>query len=221
MNHNNQIYELKIHELKFLVKKLEIHRSIHTDAASRFSKYFVNFIDTIDDKTTKHQLKKIAGLIGENEKPMTKTGKKAKQQAQYRKGKTKVQPEQDEVSIETVEVPKKEVPKEYKALYRKLASATHPDKLKDSDDTKVEMFKKINNAVANEDYFKLVEYAMILDVDIPEDVSIDIEHIDQKIISINKEIQDLTKTVAWEWYHMNEEQKQVLIQKYANYLLEQ
>lgn len=221
MNHNNQMYELKIHELKFLVKKLEIHRSVHADAASKFSKYFVNFIDTIDDKSTKHQLKKIAGLIGKNEKPMTKAGKKAKQQAQYRKGRTKVQPEQEEVSVETVEVSKKEIPKEYKGLYRKLASVTHPDKLKEGDNTKVEMFKKINNAVVEEDYFKLVEYAMALDVDIPEEISIDTEYIDQKIISINKEIQDLTKTVAWEWYHMNEEQKQILIQKYANYLLEQ
>ena len=217
MKNRSEIFELKVHELKFAVKKLEIHHKINNQAMTQFSDYFKDYIDTVDNRGVRHKLKQIAGLAGENEKPMNKTAKRAKQQAQYRKGRTKVQ---EEVVEPPPPKPKKPLPKEYKSLYRKIANKTHPDKIKDDSDKK-EMFQKVTSAVDSEDYFKLVEYAILLDIEIPDEISLDIGDIDDKIEKIKKEVKHITRSVAWEWYHLEEEsEKKKLIEGYATYLLE-
>ena len=82
MRHKSEILELKTNELKFSLKKLQIHEKINNQAMLQFSDYFKEFIDTIDNRGVRHRLKQIAGLAGEDEKPMNKTAKRAKQQAQ-------------------------------------------------------------------------------------------------------------------------------------------
>ena len=219
MKHGSELYELKLHELKFLVKKYEIHQKIHAKAAMMFSKSFIQFVDSVPDKSKKHKLKKLAGLAGADEKPMTKNAKNAKQQAQYRKGKNKVQQEQEQVFVKPPESSKKEIPKEYKSLYRKIASATHPDKSSDGSEVRSDIFKDLNNAIEEENYFKLVEYAMMLDIEIPDEIPLNTESIDEKIEKTKKEIKVLTKSVAWEWYHVDGEAQEALIQRYVEYLL--
>ena len=221
MKSKSEIFELRVHELKFAIKKLEIHQKINNKAMTQFSEYFKDYIDTVDNRGVRHRLKQIAGLAGENEKSMNKTAKRAKQQAQYRKGKTKVQPDfQEEVIKPPPPKPKKPLPKEYKSLYRKIANKTHPDKIKDDSDKK-EIFQKVTSAVDSEDYFKLVEYAMLLDIDIPDEIPLDISDMDGKIEKIRKQVKHITKSVAWEWYHLDEEsEKKKLIEGYATYLLD-
>ncbi len=219
MRHGNELYELKLHELKFLVKKFEIHQKIHAKAAMMFSKSFVDFVDSVQDKSKRHKLKKLSGLAGENEKPMTKNAKNAKQQSQYRKGKNKVQQEQEQIFVKPPESSKKEIPKEYKGLYRKIASVTHPDKSSDDNEVRSDIFKDLNNAIEQENYFKLVEYAMMLDIEIPDEIPLDTKSIDEKIDKTKKEIKVLTKSVAWEWYHIEEDAQETLIKRYVEYLL--
>ena len=221
MKSKDQIFELKIHELKFSLKKLEIHETINMSAMEQFSKYFKDYIESIDNRTVKHKLKKIAGLVGEDEKPMNKTAKRAKQQAQYKKNKSKIQPDFEEQVIDPPpEKPKKPLPKGYKSLYRKIASKTHPDKIGD-DDEKKEIFQKVTAAIDSENYFKLVEYATILDIEIPDEVPVKTEDIDKKIQKIQHNIDNMTKSVAWEWYHMEQDaEKRKLIEGYASFLLE-
>ena len=221
MKINKQMLELKVHELKFALKKLEIHEKINSQAMSEFSSYFKDFIDSVDNRASKHKLRQMAGLAGENEKSMNKTAKRAKQQAQYRKGRNKVSADfQEEVIQPPPEVPKKSLPSEYKSLYRKIANKTHPDKIKGDEDKKA-IFQKVTSAIESEDYFKLVEYAVLLDIDIPEEVSLDIGQINVKIEKIQKQITNIIKSVAWEWYHLQEEeQRKRLIEGYATYLLD-
>jgi hypothetical protein len=221
MKRRSEIFELKIHEFKFALKKLEIHQKINRNAMMQFSDYFKDYIDTVDNRGVRHRLKQIAGLAGEGERHQNKTAKKAKQQAQYRKGRTKVQPDFEEQVIEPApDVPKKPIPKEYKSLYRKIATKTHPDKIK-GDPEKKKIFQEVNRAIVNEDYFKLVESAMLLDIEIPDEISLDIGKIDGKIEKIKSEVMHITKSVAWEWYHMEEDiEKKKLIEGYATYLLD-
>ena len=214
-----QLYEMKLHELRFLIKKLEIHKEIHLEAAEKFSKYFEDYINSLTVRSVKHKLKQIAGLAGPNEKPINKTAQNAKQQRQYKQGKTKVKQEYEEVSMPP-ETPVKPVPKEYKGLYRKIARETHPD-VNGGDEKKKKIFQEINNAIEKEDYFKLIEAAMLLNLKIPDDVPLQTDVVENKITLANKEIKQITKSVAWEWYHIEEEEsKKVLIEKYANFLLE-
>ena len=219
MKPGNDLYELRLHELKFMVKKFEIHQKIYADASLKFSKSFIEYVNSIEDKPKKHKLKKLAGLIGPDEKPMKKTAKNAKQQAQYRKGKTKVQKEEEQIFVKPPESSKKDIPKEYKGLYRKIASATHPDKTGKDSEQKSEIFKNLNNAIEKEDYFKLVEYAIMLDIAIPDSIPLDTKIVEDKIEKTKKEIKNLTKSVAWEWYHIDESDRTPLIERYVEYLL--
>jgi hypothetical protein len=221
MRHKSEILELKTNELKFSLKKLQIHEKINNQAMLQFSDYFKEFIDTIDNRGVRHRLKQIAGLAGEDEKPMNKTAKRAKQQAQYRRGRNKVKQDFEEQVVEPPpEKPKKPMPKGYKSLYRKIAGKTHPDRIKD-DAAKEEIFRKVTNAVDSEDYFKLVEFAVLLDIEIPDEVPIDTKDIDKRIEESRNKIKQITKSVAWEWYHLEEDSdKKKLIEGYASYLLE-
>ena len=63
--------------------------------------------------------------------------------------------------------------------------------------------------------------AVLLDIEIPDDIPLDIDKIDGKIDKIQKQIKNMTRSVAWEWYHLQEEeQKKKLIQGYATFLLD-
>ena len=221
MRSKKEIFELKFHELKFSLKKLEIHEKINNEAMHQFSKYFKDYIDTIDNRAVKHRLKKIAGLVGENEKSMNKTARRAKQQGQYKRRKNKIQPDFEEETIQLPpEKPKKTLPKEYKSLYRKIANKTHPDKVGD-DDEKKELFRKVTSAVDSENYFKLIEFATLLDIEIPDEVPVDVGDLDNKITDIQHKVKQITKSVAWEWYHLEkEDQKKTLIEGYAKFLLD-
>ena len=219
----NEMLEIKFHELSFCLKKLEIHKKISGEAMLRFSECFKNYIYDLEDPKKKHKLKKIAGLAGENEKRGPKTGKNAKQKTQYRRGKDKVmeQEQQQEEVIIPPELPSPVLPKEYKSLYRKIANETHPDKSK-GDKQKSKIFTEVNSAINSENYFKLIEYALLLGIKIPDEVNVSEQEINNKISSINAEVKQITKSVAWEWYHLDtEEKKEKLIEGYATYLTQQ
>ena len=215
----SEMLEIKFHELSFCLKKLEIHKKINDEAMTLFSEYFKEYIYGMTDAKEKHKLKKIAGLATENERRGPKTGKNAKQKAQYKRGKTKVE-EQEQVIIPE-EKPKNPLPSEYKKLYRQIANKTHPDKAK-GDKQKNKIFTEVNSAVQDEDYFKLIEYALLLGMEIPPEVPIEEEDINKKIKSVNAKIKEITKSVAWEWYHLDqEEEKTKLIEGYASFLLKE
>lgn len=227
MKESRELYEIKLYELKFLIKKLQIHQKVHTGAATLFSDKFKEYIDSVEDGAAKHKLRKLAGLAGEDEKRMSKNAKRAKQAGQHRRGENKIKEPQEQhkqeqhYSEERVEVnsSSKNIPKEYKKLYRTLANATHPDK-SGGDLEKVKTFQKIGNAISNGDYYKLIECALALDIEIPDEVPMDSGLIDEKIAQTKVEIKKITKSVAWEWYHIEEEEKRkFLFEKYIEFLL--
>lgn len=222
MKHGNELFELKLHELSFIIKKLEIHQKLHATAALEFSEKFKQYIDSIEDRATKHKLRQIAGLASENERPMTKTAKRAKQAGQHRKGKNKIKNQEEPEQTQTPPPPpppSQKVPPEYKSLYRKVAQQLHPDKVGD-DEKKATMLQEVNGAITTGDFFKLIEMAIKMEIEIPPEVNLNLEDINQKIETNKKKIKNLTKSVAWEWYHLDEDaSRKKLIKAYADFLV--
>ena len=223
MRNDRDLYELRLHELQFMLKKLKIHEKIYGIAASEFSSVFKEHVESIEDGKVKHKIKKIAGLVGESEKRTTSTAKRAKQEGARRR--ERKNPTKKEIQKEQFPPPKptssadKSIPKEYKSLYRKVVGATHPDKT-GGDEDKKKILQDVNNAVLNKEYFKIVESALLLGLDLPDDVPLSTKEIDNKISSVKQKIKGLTKSVAWEWYHIDEEEvKTVLIDRYIHFLL--
>jgi len=219
MKQRKELFELKLHELKFSLKKLEIHQKINEDAMSNFSKQFKEFIYSLEDLNMQHKLKQIAGLANPSERRSSKTAQRAKQQRQYRQNKSKVQEHQEEPQP-PVEIENNPLPEEYKKLYKKIANVTHPDKCRD-DMQKQKIFQQVNSAVNDKNYFKLIETAIFLDIEIPDEVPLDFQELDLKIQEANNKVGEITKSVAWEWYHVKDnESKLKLIEGYASFLLQ-
>ena len=88
---------------------------------------------------------------------------------------------------------------------------------------KIELFKKAKDAVEKKEYENLIDYALLLDLEIPDLFSIDYctpKLLSKRVEETRGKVKQITKTVAWGWYHLESKQmKDKLIDNYANYLL--
>ena len=121
---------------------------------------------------------------------------------------------------------KKPLPKNLKDLYRKIARNSHPDVLEGDElkEEKIDLFRQAQASIEDERYGNLIDCALLLNIDIPEEFSKDYyrpEKIDTRIREIKQQVIQITKSVAWGWYHLeSESDKQNLILKYAHFLLQ-
>ena len=88
---------------------------------------------------------------------------------------------------------KKATPAKFKKLYKKLSSATHPDRGGDPDD-----FLKIKQAYEDNDLMLLLKFADKYDIDYELEDD-DTEILEVKTTDIEKEINRMKSTLAWFW----------------------
>ena len=232
MKNLKNLFRLRVNELRFELKNLEIHKKIIVEAEEAFSNAFRKYVNA-SNKETKIRLEEIAGIRGPRSKNMSKAGQKAKQQAQYKTGKTKLEEEEAariraekerKIQKEINEI-KKPLPPKFKTLFRDIAKKTHPDILGNDEEKeeKIELFKKAKDAVEKKEYENLIDYALLLDLEIPELFSIDYctpKLLSKRVEETRGKVKQITKTVAWGWYHLeSEEMRNELIDNYAKYLL--
>ena len=232
MKNLKNLFRLRVNELRFELKNLEIHKKIIEEAQEAFSSAFRDYIRTVDQET-KLTLEEIAGIKTPRPQRVSKAGKKAKQQAQYKAGKTKLEEEaearqrakEERARQEEIDKIKKPLPPKFKTLFRNIAKKTHPDVLGEDEEReeKIELFKTAKEAVEKKEYEKLIDCALLLDVEIPDVFSIDYcmpKILNQRVKKIRSEVEQMTKTVAWGWYHLeSKELRDNMIDSYAKYLL--
>tara|TARA_Y100000592_G_C5466615_1_gene317112 strand:+ start:1692 stop:2405 length:714 start_codon:yes stop_codon:yes gene_type:complete len=234
MKKTTSLFKIKLNELQFQLENLHIHNKINKEAMETFSESFKEHVNNIKDPDQKEKLEILAGLKAPKKKDeLSKAAKNAKQQGQYKSGKTKLQhddPEyRDKINEDAereVQKVKKPLPKNLKDLYRKIARNSHPDVLEGDElkEEKIDLFRQAQASIEDERYGNLIDCALLLNIDIPEEFSKDYyrpEKIDTRIREIKQQVIQITKSVAWGWYHLeSESDKQNLILKYAHFLLQ-
>ncbi len=95
--------------------------------------------------------------------------------------------------------------RDIKALFKKIAVKTHPDKLRGMDEAQVEhltnLYKTAVEASRSGDGGALLELAYELNIDIDIDIEKEILWINEKIGASQQKIQSICKTDAWVWFH--------------------
>ena len=87
-----------------------------------------------------------------------------------------------------------------KKLFRKIAMATHPDRVtKESKERLLQLFRRASNALDNEDHEELLSLALDLAIPIDIDGPALRPLLEKRIIDIKKKIEDLEKKPPWVW----------------------
>lgn len=105
----------------------------------------------------------------------------------------------------------KDISKESRSLFKKIAIKSHPDKMLNLDEEEKQeretLYLIAQRAVADDDLATLIEVAAELGIDsgIAQDTQVKI--IQQKIDFIREKMHNIKQTAAWVWYHSDENQK--------------
>jgi len=105
--------------------------------------------------------------------------------------------------------------KSFNKIYHKLCLKTHPDK--DTEKLYSQQFAYISEAYNKKDFLKLLLICRELHIDIDyicfENNNYDILF-DKSINTLNEKIETIKSTLAWNWVCANDEQKEILRQKF-------
>lgn len=111
----------------------------------------------------------------------------------------------------------------FKKLFRKIVVKCHPDRLA-SDLSKREvaaMKEYYENAVkANDDYnwALLITVAIRMEIELGEEYYDHIESLRNETVKLDKEIQSIQTSVAWTWYHAKDDDKDIILSKYVEFM---
>ncbi len=91
-------------------------------------------------------------------------------------------------------------------VFKKIATKTHPDKTRGSDDSDrlEELYKEAQQSVESKDWSKVVEIADELGININDIKKDDYEYLNKSVEELENKISQLKKTYAWVWKHTEE-----------------
>lgn len=103
-----------------------------------------------------------------------------------------------------------EIKSEFKSLFRKIAVATHPDKV--SSEEKREKFEKASKAKDKNKAVELLSIASDLKIK-TDDLSYEsIDYLEASITKTEEEIHNIHKSFPWIWYYTPNNKKQLIIE---------
>lgn len=104
-----------------------------------------------------------------------------------------------------------EYPSWAKKIEREIAKKTHPDKLTGSPESeikeKTEIFLKAKKSIENKNFVDLIPIALSLGIDFSKYESEFSSGITDRIREIQIQINEMQKTIYWQWETYNEDQK--------------
>ena len=206
---------------RLLVIRSKYLKSTLDESESMFQKAFSEFTEELGKK------------LGSS--PITKKNKQEDQKKESKKEKNKPnkssepippppEPSTDEQGEERVEAKKEEKDQNLKKVFKKIAIKTHPDKLLASSEFEREyktgLFEKAKNSFDNNDYYGIVQVAEELGIDPPPPTQGQIDLMRERNKVLENKINEIKNTVIWNWYHGEDDTRELLMENYIEKLRE-
>lgn len=111
----------------------------------------------------------------------------------------------------------------FKKLFRKIVVQCHPDRMSDDLSIKqkaerLEFYDLANKANDEDNMALLIVVAIKLELELGEEYMEHIEKIEEENKKIEKEIENIQGSVAWTWYHTEEEKRDSILDNYIKHM---
>jgi len=106
-----------------------------------------------------------------------------------------------------------EIPEEIKALWKKIAVATHPDKT-GGDPEKSELYKRAATAMADGAIDEIVAVAMELGMDLPEASTAAVTRLEKVAGDLEGRLKNIENSVLWQWASAPQKKRDVILAAY-------
>lgn len=180
---------------------------------SKFLKQSLEITNQIFDKATVDFMAEMAAKMhrdAPSEETRTKQGEEPDSkvyhgQADYSEG---------EISPTT----KEDKNENLRKVFKKIALKIHPDKLVGKSEFEKEykniLFEKARQSFEVNDYHGILEVAEELNIEFPPPTQDQIEMLKETNGNLEREINVIKKSIVWNWYHGDEQAKNLLMEKY-------
>ena len=128
----------------------------------------------------------------------------------------------EDTSGEIIDAKKEKKDQNLKSVFKKIASKIHPDKLERLSEFekkyKTLLFEKARIALESNDYYDIVEVAEELDIKPPPPNREQIELMKKTNQTLEDRLKHLQDSILWNWYHSDDEAKELLMSRYVEKL---
>jgi hypothetical protein len=110
-----------------------------------------------------------------------------------------------------------------KKLFRKIVVKCHPDRMpSDLSEVRtlelIDLYEKAVDAHQDQNWALMVIVAIKLEIDLPEEAEEKISEIEKDVKDLENKISSAVASIAWQWYHSEEEAREKLINNYLSIL---
>lgn len=180
-------YKRLLTELEYLYSELEFHQEEHTVRKEEFQEEFLEFCEEHGYDCT------------------TRKTHEAYEQQQFDPYKVHLSEDEERSLSDDLfdnDLDPQESEKDLKNLYKKIATKTHPDKLLYEDiegakERKKKMFLEAQSALQEENYYKMLQLAKELGIELPEPNEQQVMWMRAEKKKIEKIISGITQTFEW------------------------
>lgn len=111
----------------------------------------------------------------------------------------------------------------FKKLFRKIVVKCHPDRMDPDLSIKqqaeyLDLYDLANQANEEDNMALLIVVAIKLEIELSEDYIEHVQKIDEERQKVEQKIENIQGSVAWQWYHSEDEAKEKLIDNYISHL---
>ena len=133
----------------------------------------------------------------------------------------KVKEMAEEEDIEEKESPNRDPL--FKKLFRKIVVKCHPDRMSDDLSIKqqaeyIDLYDQANKANDADNMALLITVAIKLEIELSEEYYEHVHKIEEESKLIEKEIEGIQGSIAWQWYHAEEETKDLMLDQYIKHM---